>query len=122
MAEYRISGIWKNDNNVITHYAVHLRTKSVDGKSYTINKPVKMTKAAAVELLQKENNTAKTYLWNYAASAWFAGGDVHVVAGNPPFLRTNHDGTVRDNLLHLINYGYIINLSGIRKSSRRMTG
>ena len=107
MAEYRISGIWKNAENVITHYAVHLRTKNTDGKSYTINKPVKMTKAAAVELLQKGNNTAKTYLWNYATSAWFAGGDVHVVNGSPSFLRTNHDGTVGDNLLHLINYGYV---------------
>ncbi|KQX10965.1 DUF3892 domain-containing protein [Flavobacterium sp. Root420] len=107
MAEYRISGIWKNSDGIITHYAVHLRTKNADGKSYTIDKAVKMTKAAAVELLQKPSNTAKTYLWDYAAASWFAGGDVHVVAGNQSFLRTTHDGTVRDNLLHLINYRYI---------------
>lgn len=107
MAEYRISGIWKNSDGVITHYAVHLRTKNADGKTYTIDKPMKMTKAAAVELLQRPGNTAKTYLWNYTAAGWFAGGDVHVVAGNPSFLRTSQDGTVRDNLLHLINYGYV---------------
>jgi hypothetical protein len=107
MAEYRISGIWKNDNNVITHYAVHLRTKNVAGTGYSIGKAVKMTKAAAVTLLQNNQNSAKTYIWNYTTAGWSAGGDIHVVNANPPFLRTTHDGTIKDNLLHLIDFDYV---------------
>ncbi|WP_162126402.1 DUF3892 domain-containing protein [Flavobacterium phycosphaerae] len=106
MAEYRISGVWKNDINVITHYAVHLRTRNANG-GYSIGHAVRMTKAEAVTLLQNQQNSAKTYLWNYATASWLAGGDIHVVNANPPFLRTTHDGTVKDNLLHLIDYGYV---------------
>lgn len=106
MAEYRISGIWTVDN-IITHYAVHLRTKNSSGNGYTIGHAVKMTKAAAVTLLQNSQNSAKTYLWNYTTSSWLAGGDIHVVNGNPPFLRTTHDGTTKDNLLHLIDYRWV---------------
>lgn len=107
MAEYRISGIWKDSNNVITHYAVHLRTRNVNNDGYVIAPAVKMTKAAAVALLQNQQNNAKTYLWNYTSAGWSAGGDIHVVNANPPFLRTNHDGTLKDNLLHLIDYGFV---------------
>ncbi|WP_300567823.1 DUF3892 domain-containing protein [Flavobacterium sp.] len=107
MAEYRISGIWKNDQNVITHYAIHSRTKNQTGNSYTISNAVKTTKVNAVALLQNPANNAKTYLWNYARAKWEAGEDIHVVNDNPPFLRTNHDEIVRDNLLHLIDYGYV---------------
>lgn len=106
MAEYRISGIWKN-GDVITHYAVHLRTRNANNDGYVIAHAVKMTKAAAVALLQNQQNNAKTYLWNYTTAGWSAGGDIHVVNANPPFLRTNHDGTVKDNLMHLIDYGYV---------------
>ncbi len=106
MAEYRISGIWKN-GEVITHYAVHLRTKNANGIGYTIERAVKMTKAATVTLLQNQQNNAKTYLWNYTSAGWSAGSDIHVVNANPPFLRTNHDNIVKDNLLHLVDYGYV---------------
>jgi hypothetical protein len=107
MAEYRISGIWKNGDNIITHYAVHLRTKNTAGTSYSIGKAVKMTKATAVALLQNNQNSAKTYIWNYTTAGWSAGGDIHVVNTNPPFLRTTHDGTIKDNLLHLIDFDYV---------------
>ena len=106
MADFRISGIWKNAQGVITHYAVHTRTVNPAG-GYLISNAEKMSKADAVALLQKPVNSAKTYLWNYARAQWIAGEDIHVVNGNPPFLRTNHDGTQRDNLLHLIDYGYV---------------
>jgi hypothetical protein len=106
MAEYRISGIWKN-GEVITHYSVHLRTKNANGIGHTIEPAVKMTKAATVTLLQNQQNNAKTYLWNYTSAGWSAGSDIHVVNANPPFLRTNHDNIVKDNLLHLVDYGYV---------------
>lgn len=105
MAEYRISGIWKNSEG-ITHYAVHLATKKPKG-GYIISHAVKKTKSEAVVLLSIQGNTAKTLLWNYGRAQWLTGEDIHVVKGNPPFLRTNHDGILRDNLLHLINYGFV---------------
>jgi hypothetical protein len=107
MAEYRISGIWKDSNNVITHYAVHLRTRNANNDGCVIGYAVKMTKTATITLLQNQQNSAKTYLWNYITANWHAEADIHVVNENPPFLRTTHDGIVKNNLLHLIDYGYV---------------
>jgi hypothetical protein len=107
MSEYRISGIWKNSQQVITHYAVHTRTKNQTGNGYEISRAVKMAKADAVALLLNPIHTAKTYLWNYTRTKWEAGEDIHVVNGNPDFLRTNHDKILRDNLEHLIDYGFV---------------
>ena len=106
MAEYRITGIWKS-NDIITHYAVHTRTKNTQNDRYTIGKAVKMTKAETVALLDQTTNTAKTYLWNYTLAYWYPGEDVHVVNGTPKFLRTNHDGVSKDNLSHLPDYSYV---------------
>jgi hypothetical protein len=105
MAEYRITGVWKKDG-IITHYAVHSRTKNDKGE-YMVGKAVKMTKVAAVALLDNTGHTAKTYLWNYNSASWSAGEDVHVVDGTPKFLRTNHDGVRKDNLSHLPNFSYL---------------
>ena len=106
MAEYRISGVWKNEE-IITHYAVHLRTRNASNDGYFIEHAVKMTKLATITLLQNQQNSAKTYLWNYTNANWRAGADIHVVNANPPYLRTTHDGIVKNNLLHLIDYGYV---------------
>ncbi len=105
MAEFRISGIWKDDEGVITHYSVHKITE--EGNVLYIEKGEKINKAKAVALLLQSDNTVKTALWNYGKAKWSTGSDIHVVKGNPSFLRTNHDGTERDNLGHLIDYGYV---------------
>jgi hypothetical protein len=68
MADYRISGVWKDSDNVITHYAVRSRTKNANGIDYTIGNAVKMTTADVVRLLQNSSNSAKTYLWNYTTA------------------------------------------------------
>lgn len=108
MAEYRISGVWKH-NGVITHYAVHRRLPN-NGGGFTIHHAIKMSKAETVALLDNHLNTANTYLWNYTNASWYAGGEIHVVNGTPRFLRTNHDGQIKDNLSHLPDYGYIFDL------------
>lgn len=107
MAEFRISGIWLDSDGVITHYAVHTREKDSEGDGYIIGFVQKYTKQAAVDLLLKQGNTARTYLWNYSKKQWEAGAEVQVTNGQPLFLKSNPDSTERDNLLHLINYGYI---------------
>ncbi|WP_415034890.1 hypothetical protein [Flavobacterium sp.] len=106
MGEYRISGVWKS-GNVITHYAVHTRTRNADNTGYVLGQAVKMTKASTVALLDQPNNSAKTYLWSYQTALWSAGSDIHVVDGNPKFLRTNHDGVLKDNLSHLPDYSWV---------------
>lgn len=106
MADYRISGIWTGGRGVITHYAVHERFKKSDG--YTISKAVKKSKADTILLVENKNNTFKTYIWKYNTARWQGGEDIHVVnSGGSKFLRSNHDNSVQDNLLHLIDYSYI---------------
>lgn len=102
MATYRISGIWKNNQNVITHYAMHTVTATGTTRSR------KVPKAEAVALVEHRDNSATTWMWNYTQSSWVVGENVEVVTGvNGKFLRSNPDNRVSDNLQHLINYEWI---------------
>jgi|SRR5665213_2799525 len=98
MAKFRISGVWKV-NSVITHYAFHSTTTN----GFTRAK--KMTKDEAVKLLSIAGNEAVTWMWNYSTSFWKDGEKVEVVDGS--YLRSKPDGTVRDNLAHLIDYDWL---------------
>lgn len=109
MAEYRISGIWK-DGDAITHYAVHNRVKNSKG-GYIIEHAMKKTKAQTIAIVENSANVVETYIWNYTSASWSAGAPVHVVGtGSNRYLRSNHDNKTKDNLSHLINYGYIFDL------------
>jgi|SRR5690606_40153774 len=102
MAEYRISGVWKDSNNVITHYAFH--TVSETGATRASKKP----KADAVKLLESSNNSAYTWVWDYSSSFWKVGEKVDVVNGvTGKYLRSNPDNTKTDNLAHLIDFDWI---------------
>lgn len=103
MSLYRISGVWKDPNNVITHYAFH---KVNDGK--TLSRAVKTTKAGAIALLEISGNTATTWLWNYTLAKWMIGENVQVVNGaTGKYLRTDPDKQITDNLAHLIDYDWL---------------
>lgn len=102
MADYRISGVWKDANNVITHYAFH----TVGETSTT--RASKKTKADAIKLVETAGNTVYTWLWNYVYAGWRVGERVSVVNGvNGKFLRSNADNKLSDNLGHLIDYDWI---------------
>lgn len=102
MAQFRISGIWKDDKNVITHYAFHTVYEK------TTSRAKKMSKADAIQLLEIKSNTATTWKWNYSDAFWKIGEKVEVVDGsNGKYLRTNPNGTKTDNLEHLIDYDWI---------------
>lgn len=102
MAEYIISGVWKNTSKVITHYAFHEVGKD------TISRAKKLTKKQAIELLETKGNFAKTWIWNYSTAFWSAGEDVIVVNGQSgKFLRSTPDNTTRDNLANLIDFDWI---------------
>jgi Protein of unknown function (DUF3892) len=103
MANYKISGVWKNADNVITHYAFHTVLSPT-----SVSRATKKSKAQAIELLEIQGNSAVTWLWNYKTSNWENGAAVEVVNSiNGKYLRTNHDNKVVDNLAHLINYDWI---------------
>jgi hypothetical protein len=99
MANYKISGIWKDANGVITHYAFHTVTEN------GFTRATKKTKAAAVTLLSSASNEAVTWIWNYTAAFWKDGEKVTVVNGS--FLRSNPDNKITDNLAHLIDYDWL---------------
>jgi len=101
MAEFRISGVWKNEG-VITHYAFHTVLKN------GVTRAEKKTKADAVALLEKAVNRAKTWMWNYTQTRWVAGEEVEVVNGiTGKYLRSNPDNQLTDNLGHLIDFDWI---------------
>lgn len=102
MAQYRISGVWKDSNDVITHYAFHTVSET------TISRASKKSKADAIKLLETAGNSAKTWVWNYLSVGWDIGENVEVVNGsNGKYLRSNPDNTKTDNLAHLIDFDWI---------------
>ncbi|RZK30531.1 MAG: DUF3892 domain-containing protein [Hymenobacter sp.] len=104
MAEYGISGIWKDGDGVITHYAFH--TKNENSGKYS--DAVKKTKAQAIALLETSGNVAYTWIWNYRNIGWFTGERVQVVgSGTNRYLRSNADSSLTDNLGHLVDFGWI---------------
>lgn len=102
MAKYRISGVWKNKDEVITHYAIH----EVGEKS--TSSAEKKTKSEAIRLLETKGNSAATWIWNYKQAKWNFGEDVEVVTGsNGKYLRSNPNDKLTDNLGHLIDFDWI---------------
>jgi hypothetical protein len=103
MAKYRISGIW-NEDGVINNYAIH----KVENGIPTV--AVKVSMDEAIMLVENQQNTVTTYLWNYQTAKWNIGEPVHVVNGeNGKYLRSNPDDKLTDNLGHLIDYDWIRN-------------
>lgn len=103
MPTFRISGVWKNSSNVITHYAVH--SVYADG----ITRSTKTTKIQAIALVEANGNVVTTWVWNYSNVNWTIGEKVYVVNGpNGKYLRSNPDNQKTDNLGHLIDYDWIV--------------
>ncbi len=102
MAEYRISGVWKDDDNVITDYAFH------EVKNNRMTRAIKKSKAQAVSILEQKSNSAYTWMWSYKKQNWVVGEKVTVVnALNGKYLRSNPDDELTDNLAHLIDFEWI---------------
>jgi hypothetical protein len=102
MSIFRISGIWKSSNSVITHYAFH--TVGNDSTS----RATKVSKAQAIALLEVMGNSATTWVWNYKQAGWNVGETVKVVNGiNGKYLRSNPDDQLTDNLGQLIDFDWI---------------
>ena len=103
--KFRISGVWKDGDGGITHYAIHDVT---DTEKRHIGPAKKTAKAEAIELVETAGNTVTTIVWNYVNPGWYATEDVHVVgAGTGKYLRSDPDKRLTDNLGHLPNYALI---------------
>lgn len=103
MSTHRISGIWKNENGVITHYAMHKLNPD-----NTVSRATKISKIDAIQIVEAYGNTSTTWIWNYNQAKWTIGETVHVVDGMyGKYLRTNPDNKLSDNLGHLIDYDWI---------------
>lgn len=99
MANYYISGIWK-DGGHITHVMLHAQTANGIGKG------AKQTEAHAIALLRADH-TIITIEWDYAKANWKKGADVgHETVGGRTYLRSHQNRTVNDNLEHLIRMEY----------------
>jgi hypothetical protein len=102
MPTFRISGVWKNSSNVITHFAVH----AVQANGTT--RASKTTKIQTIGLVEANGNVVTTWIWNYSNMYWMIGETVYVVNGqNGKYLRSNPDNQKTDNLGHLINFDWI---------------
>ncbi len=102
MAQFRISGVWKDSNNVITHYAFHTIGET------SISRASKTSKLQAIALLETKGNSATTWVWNYSLAKWSIGENVEVINGsNGKYLRSNPDNKITDNLGHLIDFDWI---------------
>jgi hypothetical protein len=99
MAKLKISGVWKNTDGVITHYAIHTESEK------TISRAVKTVKSEAIKLVGNSLNETVTWIWDYQNSFWKNGEKVTVVNGS--YLRSNPDNKVTDNLAHLIDYDWL---------------
>ena len=102
MANFKISGVWKNLSNTITHYAFHTIGDT------SISRAKKVSKYEAIALLEQRGNSAITWIWNYKQARWNDGENVEVINGkNGKYLRSNPDDTTTDNLAHLIDFDWI---------------
>jgi hypothetical protein len=105
MTKFRISGVWKDSNGVITHYAFH----NVYGNKTTGAK--KISKIEALRLLEENNNSAYTLVWDYSKALWIIGEKVEIIKSRKEkYLRSDPDNTLTNNLEHLIDFTWMTTL------------
>lgn len=91
LADYFISGVWKDSNDVITDVLLH--TVNPDN-SFQLG--VKTSDTATISLIKK-GSTVKTITWNYPD--WEIGALVgYARVKNREYLRTAPNSRIQDNL------------------------
>lgn len=91
LADYFISGVWKDQSERITDVMLHLVN---DNNSFQLG--VKTSESSAIALL-KSKKTIKTITWSYPG--WNIGASVIVqLVGNKEYLKTVANATRKDNL------------------------
>ena len=81
MAQYYVTGVWKDNQGEITHVLLH----SLTGND--LNSGEKITGSDAIALI-KSGHTLHTLRWNYATATWTPGSRIVVVKLLEEFLKT----------------------------------
>lgn len=96
LADYFISGVWKDSSETITDVMLH-----TVNENNSFNMGAKTSELNAINFL-KLKKTIKTITWGYPD--WQIGALVTVVTiGNIEYLRTVANASVKDNLDNLIS-------------------
>lgn len=103
MADFYISGVFKNTQDEITHVMLH--GDAGNNEFYNGNK---VTEAYVIRQLEALN-TVQVITWNYTLASWYSGDFVKVVKGQfRKYIRSHANNTVNDNLDNLINFAGIV--------------
>ena len=96
-ADYFISGVWKDNNDNVTHVLLH---EVEDGNSFKSG--LKTNETTAINLI-KNNNVLYTITWGYPN--WQLGAELTYVQNNynNEYLRTVPNASLKDNLDNSIN-------------------
>ena len=96
LANYVISGVWKDSSDNITHVMLHPVN---DGDTWTMGE--KTSESRAVTLL-KNGKIIRTIVWGYPG--WGIKSKVtYVTRSGKEFLRSDANATTKDNLDNLIS-------------------
>ncbi len=96
---YHVSGVWKDDRDVITHLNVH----PVNIHENTFGTGAIRTVREAIRMLD-QNDRISTMVWDYQRATWTVGAAVQVVgSGEHRYLRTVAGNGLSDNLDNLVN-------------------
>lgn len=102
MLQLNISGLWKDINGAITHYAVHVKQREGATKAF------KITKQEAIQLIENCDYIARTIQWDYERSQWEPKEKICISENEQgKFLSTHHPDIQTDGLIHLIDYDWI---------------
>lgn len=102
MAQYRISGVWK-DKDLVIAYAVHQIFEGATSKAK------KLTSQQTIELLEMRDNTATTWIWNYTTGRWNVGDKVVIAnEGDGKYLCCSRANKLTHQLNHLINLDWVV--------------
>ncbi len=101
---YFISGVWKNDDDVITDVLLHEANYS--GGIWLFDEGIKTPEADVISLL-RSNNEIHTIVWLYSGKYWEIKAHVRAMIQRytgKVCLRSAKDETTRDNLDNLLNF------------------
>ena len=102
MANYFISGVWKNNQNDITHIYIH---DDLPNNVFGFGRKITVTQG--INLLNN-GNTLQMLDWNYTTATWQAKDFVTVVNAANPYLRSHKNNVINDNLDNALNYQAIV--------------
>ena len=100
MSNYLVSGIYLNENKIITHFMFH---KELDNNEFGIG--IKTTEQAVIKLFDA-GHTFQSLIWNYAEAAWSVGENINLfIINNERHIKTHKNNIPNDNLENMPNLG-----------------